>query len=268
MQNKIQINIIDGNKLAKEVLSILKKKKTPTKELSAIIVGNDKASESFIKKKANVAKELGVKFTIYKLPTSLSQTNLEKKVLEINNEKNVGGVIVQLPLPKKYKKESALAQISIEKDVDAISGNKPIVEPPAVSALSHILKKIKFTLTNKNIVIVGSGFLIGLPIEKWLSTKKCKIKIINKGEFTPKCLKTADLVITGTGVPDLIKGKYLKNNAVVIDYGYSRKDGKLSGDIETKSVQKVAKFFTPTPGGTGPMVVAKLFENFYKLAKK
>lgn len=259
MTNKI----INGNELAEKIFASLETQKTPKLELAAVLVGEDKASLSFLKKKTAVAARLGVKFKIYKLSDKLSQKELEKKVWQIGRKKSVGGMIVQLPLPAKYDRASVLSNIMPEKDVDALSGAKVLVLPPAVGALAFILKEIKFSLKNKKVAVVGPGFLIGRPISIWLMDKVKKLTIINKGGFSAQSLKEADLIVTGVGAPNLIKGKDLKKGAIVIDYGYGKKNGKLAGDIEVRSVSKVARRFTPTPGGTGPLVVAQLFANFY-----
>lgn len=254
---------INGNKLAEKIISVLKNKRTPKLELAAILIGQDKASLSFLKNKSEVAKQLGVKFNIYKLSDKLSQKEIEKNIYEINKKKTVSGVIIQLPLPKKYNIASVLNIISPDKDTDALNSKTSQFLAPAVGALEFILKQIKFDLKNKKVVVVGSGHLVGRPVSDWMMNKVKKLTILNKGGFDIKSLKDADLVVTGAGEPDLIKGENLKKDVVVIDYGYGKKNGKLAGDIEIKSIEKVASYFTPTPGGTGPIVVAKLFENFY-----
>jgi len=261
MKNKI----INGNELAEKIFISLEAQKTPKLELAAVLVGEDKASLSFLKKKSAAADRLGVKFKIYKLFDKLSQKELEKKVRQIGGEKTVGGVIVQLPLPVKYDRAPVLNAIPADKDVDALSGEKVSVLPPAVGALEFILKEIKFSLKNKKAAVIGPGFLIGRPVSVWLMDKVKKLTVINKGGFDAQSLKEADLIVTGVGAPNLIKGKHLKRGAVVIDYGYGKKGGKLTGDIDVQSVSKVARRFTQTPGGTGPLVVAQLFANFYKL---
>lgn len=254
--------------MVEKIFSTLETQKTPKLELSAILVGEDEASLSFLKKKSAMAGRLGVKFKIYKLSDKLTQKELEKKVRQISKKSSVGGVIVQLPLPEKYDRVLVLSSIAVDKDVDALSGERVSVLPPAVGVLEFVLKEIKFSLKNKKVVVIGSGFLVGQPISIWLMSKVKKLTIINKGGFDSQSLKEADLVVTGAGVPNLIKGKDLKKGVVVIDYGYGKKGGKLTGDMEVKSVSEVACNFTPTPGGTGPLVVAQLFANFYELCSR
>lgn len=258
-------NIINGNNIAEEIITSLKKLPTPQKELHAILVGDDNASLSFLKKKSAIAQNLGVKFILHNIESTLTQEDLTSKISEINENSEVGGIIVQLPLPKKYNKDEVLRAIDTAKDVDALRYKDSPVLPPAVGALESVLKKIGFNIENKEVVIVGLGFLVGLPIKDYLEKKTINIKVIERGELKENSFINADLIITATGVPELIKGSNMKKGVVVIDFGYGKKEGKLYGDIEVDSVNKVASYITPTPGGTGPIVVAKLFENFYKL---
>ncbi len=258
--------IIDGIKIAEKILKELQKQFVPEKEFAAILVGDDAASLSFLKQKENAARSLGVKFHLYRFADSLEQAQLQKKVHEIYMREDVGAVIIQLPLPAKYDRVAVLNEIGIDKDVDVLNGETSKILAPAAGSLQRILQEINFNVIDKDVVIVGSGLLIGRPIADWLMGKARKLTIMNKGGYDSGVVRNADLVVSGTGVPRLIKGDDVKNGAVIIDYGYGRDESDtLSGDIDFKSVSRVAGFVTPTPGGTGPIVVAQLFANFYKL---
>lgn len=257
---------INGNEIAEKVLRELRKQTVPEKELAAILVGDDSASLSFLRKKAETAQLLNVKFKLYRFPDTLEQYDLQKKVREIYLREDVGGVIIQLPLPARYDRVSVLNQIGIDKDIDVLNGETSKVLAPAAASLERILSEIKFNPTGKNVVVVGSGLLIGRPIASWLMSRAKQVTVINRGGYESALIRNADLVVSGTGVPRLIKGQDVKHGSVIVDYGYGRDEAdELSGDVDLKSVSKVAGFVTPTPGGTGPVVVAMLFSNFYKL---
>ncbi len=257
--------MINGNEIAAKMIAELKSKKAPTKSLVAILVGDDKASLSFLKQKEKTAKELGVRFILHIFPETLAQGELERQVRAISSDPMVGAVIVQLPLPRKYDRIPVLNAIGIEKDVDVLNGETTKVLPPAVGALKHILSEIQCDLTGKRAVVVGPGLLIGRPVASWLMDKVIKLTVLGKAKLDTAVIKEADLVVTGTGVPHLINDTHIKPNAVVIDFGYGQLDGKTVGDVDAKAVAMKTKLITPTPGGTGPIVVAQLFENFFQL---
>jgi 5,10-methylene-tetrahydrofolate dehydrogenase/methenyl tetrahydrofolate cyclohydrolase len=268
--------IIDGKKIAQGIIEELKKKPKPKKFLGAFLAGGDTASVSFLKQKEKAAKELEVDFRIYRRPTSIDQDELKKEVLKIAQHKTCGGVIIQLPLPEHINKHYICNVIPREKDVDVLgertlgafyAGRNPIL-PPAVGVVQKILTTNNQQLTTKHVAVVGLGFLVGKPIAVWLMGKCREIFLLDEGsDFS--ALKQADLVITGVGKPGFIKPEMLKDGAGVIDFGYSMDiSGKIRGDFDTQlpiTNYLLLRFYTETPGGTGPILVAKLFENFYKL---
>lgn len=267
-------NIVDGKKIAAEIIERLKKLRKPDKILAAVYVGENKSSESFLRQKIKIAKELGVDFRIYKFDDSLSQDKLRQEVGKISRQGVVGGVIVQLPLPEKYSRQPILNAILPGKDVDCISetmlgkfytGRSPIVLP-AVGAVEEILQNSGFQIQDSRAAVVGSGFLVGKPIASWLMGKAREIYILRSGSDLA-ILKQADLVITGVGKAGLIKPGMLKEGAGVIDFGYDNGKGDFNSEQQATSDKRQGIWYTPTPGGTGPIVVAKLFENFYKLVE-
>ena len=282
------MNIIDGKQIAQKIIDELKLRPKPNKIFAAILVGDNSASKSFLKQKEKVAKELGIDFRIYDFQESAGGfTNdfLRKEIGKIALLKKVGGVIVQLPLPEQINKHYILNVIPREKDVDVL-GERALgafyvgrnqVLPPPVEVVKEILNDLRFKIYDLRIAMVGAGFLIGKPIAVWLMNQKIKeMTIFEKGGdlSSPSAggLKNYDLIISGTGVAGLIKPGMLKQGAGIIDFGYSfDKNGKISGDFnisETENYKlKIENFgwYTPTPGGTGPILVAKIFENFYRL---
>lgn len=269
--------IIDGEMIAGGILNELKIKPKPQKFLAVILVGQDTSSLSFLKQKEKIAESLGVDFRIYKFPNEIKQDPLRKEVLKIANHKTCGGVIVQLPLPEHINRHYILNVIPREKDVDVLSeralgafytGRNPVL-PPAVGVVETILKTYNLQLTTLKTAVVGLGFLIGKPIATWLIGRCSEIYLLDIGSNL-EILKQADLVITGVGKASLIKGVMLKHNTLVIDFGYSQKDGGISGDFDVESLvisRQSSVIYTPTPHGTGPILVAKLFENFFSLNK-
>ncbi len=258
--------IIDGNEIAEKILKELKKRPIPQKEFAAVLVGDDQASLSFLKQKERTAESLGVKFKLYRFEESLAQSELINRIAKLSADEKVGGMIIQLPLPARYDRIAVLNAIGIEKDVDVLNGETSKVLAPAAGALKKVLETIKFNLADAQVAVVGSGLLIGRPIVDWLMGQVRQLTVVNRGGYDPQVIRTADLVVSGTGVPRLIRGEHIKYGSIVIDFGYGRDEAdELAGDVDAKSVQKVAGYLTPTPGGMGPIVVAQLFWNFYHL---
>src|SRR3989344_4838853 len=243
--------IIDGKKLAEEILAELKKevKKLPPPLAGAVLVGKNPASrpaaagrgspalraaESFLKQKSKVADILGIDFEIFKFNSKILTKNLQGEILKLNNNKNINGIIVQLPLPKHIDTKKILNAISPKKDI----------------------------------LIVGRGRLVGQPIYNWLSSRtsdrqlmKINILDIKQKNQLPKLARQADIIISGVGNSGLMNGSMVKKNSILIDFGFSRENGRIGGDFRLESCAKKAKLITPVPGGMGPIMVAMLFKN-------
>ncbi len=272
------MQIIDGRKIAENIISKLKEQKKPQKSLVAILVGENAQSESFLRQKAKIADQLGIEFKLIKLGEEMSETKVIKEIEKLNTDNSVGGIILQLPLPEKFKKENIIPSISPSKDIDALTeGGKKLVSPLVVEVLNDVLSYIKIDIKNKVVAVVGRGFLIGGPILEFFSNKCEKIIPLNS-KSDINLIKEADIVISGTGKAGLIKPELLKDNAVVIDFGYGLDaSGKLKGDFDPSILTSSACLpvgrasslntisYTPTPGGTGPILVAEIYKNFYKL---
>ncbi len=272
--------ILDGKKLADSILADLKKKVDKselTLKLAVVLVGDDPISEVYIKQKQRACEYVGIDFDLFKFPSEISIADLKIKIGKIAWNPEVAGVVIQLPLPVKFKVQDFLNLIPLEKDVDVLSeagiakfysGNS-IVFPPTVCAISQLLAAYNISLEGKNIVIVGAGRLIGLPLTLWLSKEGATVSVLNKSteDISFFCEK-ADVIISGAGKPNLITGKMIKKGAVVVDAGSSSEEGKTVGDIDFESVSKKASYVTPVPGGVGPMTVACLLKNTVELYKK
>ncbi len=269
------MEIIDGRKIAKKIIERLKQQEKPRKFFAAFFAGKDEVSLGFLKQKEKTAKELMIDFRVYKFGEDLDNDNLRREVYKISSLKNCGGVIVQLPLPEHINKYYILNTIPREKDVDVLGeraigafyNERNVILPPAVSTLSEILETCNLKLKTLRVAMVGLGFLVGKPISVWLMRKTKDLYLLRKGSDFG-ILKQADLVITATGEPGLIKPEMLKEGAGVIDFGCAVVDREIKGDLDVSRIQDSRfkiQFYTPTPGGTGPVLVTKIFENFYKL---
>lgn len=257
---------IDGKKLAQAILNDLKSRPRPVKKLAAVFIGNNPASESFLKQKRKMAEELGIEFVLYQYDEAISGLKLKEEISNIQTDPAIGGIIVQLPLPEKFNQESIILSLAPEKDVDALS-LKAIVNPLPVEVVKDLLLETGWDLENKIVAVIGKGILVGKPVAKWLEGK-CRKLIILDSKSDLNELREADLVISGAGRAGLIKPEILKTGAGVIDFGFSIIDGKISGDLDTSGSLSELSFYTPTPGGTGPILVAEIFKNFYKLNER
>jgi methylenetetrahydrofolate dehydrogenase (NADP+)/methenyltetrahydrofolate cyclohydrolase len=265
---------ISGKEVSEGLIKKLKSSPIPKKIFAAILVGNNPASISFLTQKERAAKDLGIDFRIYKFPEDVKNDYLREEVGRISRQSSVGGVVIQLPLPEHINSHYILNVIPKEKDVDVLSeraigafyAGRSLVLPPAVGVVEEILNLVDSrgsVLGSRKVAIIGPGFLIGKPAIVWLIGKVGNICIIDKGGDMSE-IKKADLIILGTGAAGLISPDMLKKGAGVIDFGYARsEEGKLIGDFDSEKpgIENLS-FYTPTPGGTGPILVAKLFENF------
>ena len=266
--------VIDGKRVAEEIIGKLKARHSAGKFFGAVLVGDDPASVNFLKQKEKVGKELGIDFRLYPLSADISTDELRTEIGRLARPKNCGGFIVQLPLPEGVNKHYALNAIPKEKDVDLLSeaalgafysGRSPIV-PPSVAVVEEILNMERRDLRGLKVAMVGTGFLIGKPVGYWLQNRVGERAVLDsKVNDLEVRLHDADIVISGAGHLKLFSAKQLKEGATVIDFGFSKIDGKIAGDFDPEGADGKNISYTKTPGGTGPILVAKLFENFYKL---
>ncbi|MFH0818992.1 MAG: bifunctional 5,10-methylenetetrahydrofolate dehydrogenase/5,10-methenyltetrahydrofolate cyclohydrolase [Patescibacteria group bacterium] len=257
------------NRLSKKVVNLKKTKITP--KLGVILVGADKPSQAYVKKKGQAAEKIGVDFLLQIYPASITTAKLISEIEKLQERKNkLTGLIVQLPLPKKINTGKVLEVINPNIDVDCLTqknlgklltgSNK--IEPPTPGAILEILKYHKVNLKGTKVCMVGAGQLIGRPLTNLLMHELATVTVCN--QYTKKLkqyTQTADVVIMGVGKYNLLTGSMIKKNAVVIDAGVCFVKEKMYGDIHFASVSKKASLVTPTPGGVGPLTVAKLIEN-------
>jgi len=274
------MSVIDGKIIAEKLLEDLKTKPGNWREkfFGAMLVGDDPASVNFLKQKAKIAKELGISFRLYKVPEGTSTDDLRAEIHMLSKPKNCGGFIVQLPLPESVNKHYVLNAVPKEKDVDCLSEKglgafytgRGLVAPPAVEVVDEILKYHfkEESLRGKKFVLIGAGFLIGKPVGFWLQNRAGEVTILDSSVRDVKSrVGDADVVVCGAGQADLFSGHDLKEGALVIDFGFNKREEKIIGDFNPEGVEEKNITHTKTPGGTGPVLVAELYENFWKLNK-
>jgi len=260
--------LIDGRAIANDILAELRSQLRPDKMLAAVLVGNNPQSKSFLKQKEKMAESLGVPFHLYQFDDSISEEELIREIQKIGFDDEVGGIIVQLPLPEHYKRDAVISAINPKKDIDAMTpGSKKYVSPLPVEVVKDVLRFVGEDLLGKKVAVVGRGFLVGKPIIDWLTAEGILFEVFHSKSDLSE-IKNYDLVITGVGKAGFINPDMLKPGTGVIDFGYDMKDGKIGGDFDASNVNSQmlnVAFYTPTPGGTGPVLVAEIFKNFYKL---
>lgn len=256
--------ILYGKPVAEKIYEALKdeifllKKKKIVPQIAVILVGENPVSLSYVQLKEKKARELGVQFKLYHLPENVAQNSIKILIQDLNKNKFIHGIIIQLPLPKNFDREAILRLIDPQKDIDGFYGDFPA---PTASAIIEILDFYKIDLKSKKIVLVGHGRLVGGPLEKILIEKGLKPIICDsKTKDLKSQTKKADILISATGMPGLIAFDMIQKNTIVIDAGTAELDGKLVGDVSPEVYQK-AHTYTPTPGGVGPVTVAVLMKN-------
>ena len=238
--------------------------------LTVIIVGEDPASQVYVRNKEKAAKKIGLVSNVVRLPEETTQDKLLAIIAQLNADPTVDGILVQLPVPKHIDKDAVIAAVSPEKDVDGFFGMKSgftmkqgYVAPCTPRACIHLIKAIGETIEGRHALVVGRGELVGKPVATLLLGENATVTIAhsrtrNLGEIA----RTADILIAAVGKPKMITADMIKPGAVVLDVGVSRDaDGKISGDVDFEAAKDVAGWITPVPGGVGPMTIAMLIRN-------
>lgn len=239
--------------------------------LAVILVGEDAASEVYVRNKTNSCKQVGFKSETLKLPADTTQEQLEKLIEQYNNDDAIDGILLQLPLPEHLNSDPLLEQIKPDKDVDGfhpfnlgrLAQRLPLLRPCTPRGIITLLESTGQTIRGKDAVIVGASNIVGRPMGLELLLAGCTVTTTHR--FTqnlPQKVSQADIVVVAAGKPGLVKGEWIKKGAIVIDVGINRADdGTLVGDVEFEVAQERAGWITPVPGGVGPMTVATLLQN-------
>ncbi len=275
-------NIIDGKAIAAEIekevalqVAILKKNNI-TAKLAVILVGENKPSRIYIKRKQEAAERVGIDFVLHELPENITKEDLIQAIGRIQKDSQLTGLIVQLPLPERLYVPEVLNAINTAIDVDCLTDcnigklvmKTNLIEPPTPWAVIKTLKEINLDLAGKNITIIGAGALVGKPLAVMLINELASVTTCNSRtkDIKKKCLE-ADVIISAVGKENIITADMVKKGTVVIDTGIVYTDGKMHGDVDFDKVSKIASYITPTPGGIGPITVAKLLLNTATCAK-
>lgn len=271
--------IIDGKKIRDEILEKVKAdvEVLPfTPVFCDIFVGDDPVSAQYVRMKEKTAESVGIKFREALFPESITTEELIQEIENLNRVPHMCGIIVQLPLPSHIDTQSVLDTISPSLDVDCLGAtaaklfyeNNSHIGFPAALACIKILEGIPIDLTDKNIVILGQGMLVGKPVAHILRNKGFTVTTINsKTENKNELIKNADVIISGIGQGKFITGDQIKSGAVIIDAGTSEDNGGIVGDVDVNTVLPVASYVSPTPGGVGPVTVALLLANVLTVAQ-
>lgn len=268
-----------GKELAQEIKSqlateIKKSKLKPT--LVVIQVGKVTASNKYIAMKEKAAKEIGIGFELIAFPAKTTKEVLRAKLYELNNDDNISGIIVQLPFPKNIDVDFVLESILPSKDVDGLtpmnigrlSKDSECLAPATAEGIINLLRYYGVQMEGINAVVIGRSNLVGKPTAQMLLNEGATVTICHsKTSDLSRYTKTADLVVSAVGKPNLVTSKMIKKGAVVIDVGVNVIDGNIVGDVDFKGVSKVASLITPPTGGVGPMTVAMLFSNVVKATR-
>lgn len=278
----IATRLIDGKaaafilraEVAKKVAA-LKASRGVTPGLAVVLVGEDPASEVYVKSKGKATREAGMNSYEFRLPAATPQETLLAKIAELNADGNVHGILVQLPLPEHIDEDAIINAIAPHKDVDGFhvvnagrlaTGQEGFVPCTPLGCL-RLINEATGGPAGLHAVVVGRSNIVGKPMAQLLLKEHCTVTVAHsKTKDLPALLKTADIVVAAVGRPKMIKGEWLKKGAVVIDVGINRVDGKLVGDVDFDSCQGIASAITPVPGGVGPMTIACLLENALKAA--
>ncbi|GGF88376.1 bifunctional methylenetetrahydrofolate dehydrogenase/methenyltetrahydrofolate cyclohydrolase FolD [Paenibacillus aceti] len=266
---------IRGN-LRQEVESLVKQGLTPG--LAVILVGEDPASQVYVRNKEKACHDLGYYSEVHRLPASTSQEELLALVEKLNQQADIHGILVQLPLPKHIDEKSVINAIAVEKDVDGFHpvnvGNLVIGDdsllPCTPAGVIELIKRTGIEMSGKHAVVIGRSNIVGKPVSLLLQRENatvtmCHSRTANMKEIT----KQADILVVAIGRANFVDASYVKPGAVVIDVGMNRLDnGKLAGDVDFESVKEISGPITPVPGGVGPMTITMLMHNTLIAAKR
>lgn len=271
--------LIEGKKVAKFLLDKLAediKNLDKKPSLAVIIVGDDPASRIYVNLKKKKAFELGINSQVIEMPYETKQEDLLEKIEELNNDKNINAILVQLPLPNHMDKNIVLEKITPLKDVDCFhpynagkisTGNKPYVYPCTPNGILKLLEYYNISVEGKNVVVIGRSNIVGRPMAQMFVNKNATVTICHsKTQDLCSIARSADILVCAVGQRNLVTKDMVKKDAVVIDVGMNKnQDGKLCGDVDFANVKDIASFITPVPGGVGPMTICSLMLNTYDL---
>lgn len=276
--------LIDGKSIAKEInkktaerVALLKQQGIPVK-LAVLLIGDDAPSRAYVKNKEKAAKKAGMEFTLLELPAESTTDDVLDAIDELQSDESLSGLIVQLPLPDHIDTNTVINAINPEIDVDCLSDvnlGKIVMKtnsmvPPTPGAVLSAIKSTGLTdFAGKNVTIIGTGPLVGKPLAIMMMNERASVTTCNSAtrDTKEKCLK-ADIIVTGVGKKNVLRGDMVRDGAIVIDTGVSFEDSKMYGDVNIDEISQKAAYVTPTPGGIGPITVARLLANTVLCAER
>jgi len=275
------MKVLQGKEISEKILDSLRNKIKNEKSkpaLAVVLIGEDKASEVYVALKKKAAQNVGIGFVLHRFKSDAAEKDILKKIKEINSDKKISGLIVQLPLPKKFATQKIIDTIDPQKDVDGfhpenlklfLKGEGDIY-PVFPKAIMRILEFSRVNLKNKKAVVIANSKLFGETLLAALRQKGIIAEYVLAGKIKNSLakIKQADILITAVGQPGLITGAMVKKSVIVVDGGISKAGKKVLGDVDFDSVKNTASYITPVPGGVGPVTIACLLENVYVAAKK
>lgn len=275
--------IIKGKEVAAEMRAALKEEVASLKEkgispgLSVILIGDNPASQSYVKAKARACEEIGIVSEVIKRDAGITEEELLAEIDRLNENPNVHGILVQLPLPKHINEKEVLNRISVQKDVDGFHpvsvGNLVIGDecllPCTPYGIIELIKRSGEDISGKHAVVIGRSNIVGKPVALLLLQENATVTIAHsRTQDLPSLTKQADILVSAVGNPRFIKAEDIKPGAIVIDVGNGTdENGKLIGDVDYEAAKEVAGYITPVPGGVGPMTITMLLNNTVEAAK-
>lgn len=265
------MHLIDGKALAASIRQdiahdVKSLKRAP--RLNVLLVGNDPASRLYVDLKKKAGDETGIEVSVEHLPSTTSQAELEALIDVWNQDTNVDAILIQLPLPIGFDTEPLINRIAIKKDADGFHPDNPNLLSPLHEGILRLINQTPLKLAGAQGVILANSEIFAKPLASILKTGGVSVDIAYPDEITKSKLEEADLVISAIGRPEFIPAAWLKNDAILIDVGTTRANGKTYGDFERSSIEQTDCWLTPVPGGVGPMTVALLLKNVFLLAKQ
>lgn len=274
-------NILNGKELALIIRQSLKQQVdvlTNKPCLAVILAGDNEASKIYVKNKLKAAEEIGIETSLFLFDNDVKQAELENLVARLNEDKNINGIMLQLPLPEAIDEKAILNMINPEKDVDGFHPyNIGLLQNNSASAviaatpkgIIRLLENANVDFEGKNALVIGRSQIVGKPVAMLLLSKNCTITVAHsKTKNLENLVAQADILVSACGCPKLIKGSWIKKDAIIVDVGINHIDGKLCGDVDFDTAKEKAKLITPVPGGVGPMTIAMLLENTFLAYKK
>ncbi len=267
--------VMKGSEIKQEILNELKDKVSSlgiTPGLAVIQVGDDPASNVYIKQKENMARDLGYYFEHIKLEENIKESDVLDIIYRLNKEEKIDGILVQMPLPNHLDQERIQNAISSVKDVDGLtdintgrlSHNKKCLAPCTPLGVIELLKRYEIDIVSKNVVVIGRSTLVGRPLAAMLTNLDATVTLCHsKTKNLSSITKGADIIVAAIGKKGFVTEDMVSDGAVVIDVGINRFEGKLYGDVDFLNVSEKCSFITPVPLGVGPMTVAMLAKNVY-----